>query len=203
MKSKAIWSAIFICLLLGFSEAEVTELALFSKEEVKVGDVVEAVNYFKGLGEKDAVLRLIELGWAGWEEDSGQLERACWVASALYHPRDPHEVQNGYLGGLSLPDFPNRWRDWTAFPLVEAAGAYIVMDEGQSGTGGQVSIVGYLAWCMRWGKFREEMLQKPVLEAVRRELVNLFSSEEWASVPFETETHGRETEAYMLGQVAE
>lgn len=176
---KIIIHAITMLILCGISNC--SDLPnLFKSKKFTTKDISEAVNHFQSMGEKQAVISLINVGWDSssvQKQGFSTRERAFWIASLLYRPRDPSD--NMYIGGLSLPILKNKYLDWYYYPLIDINGCYFVLSEGISGAGAERGIVEYIANCQQFGKFRENQIKILNLEESRDILDNFFVSKKW------------------------
>jgi hypothetical protein len=180
---------------------------LFKSEKFTTKDVYDAVNIYQKMGEKQAVINLISVGWDSSsvkKQKFSTQERAFWIASLLYAPRDPSGKM--YIGGLSLPPIKNKYLDWYYYPLIEIDGLYFVLAEGISGAGVPIGIVDYIAGCQQWGTFRENQLKIVNVKQSGEKLEGFFASKKWLDLYSKDDLFSQrqksEIENFMRSQIA-
>lgn len=177
------------------------QLALFSKQDFTCADVALAVNHFVELGQKRAVLELIDVGWPDdVHRMYSRTERTFWIASILYRPRDSSVVGSGYLGGLGLPKMKDMDLNWPYFPAVEIDKQYFILASGSVGTGVPRDILQYIVWCQRYGTFRETRVPVPEPKSLTVSLDKFFESPKWVAF-MKVSILREETERFMRNQI--
>ncbi len=151
---------------------------LFRDNDFTAYDIAEAANYFVGLGEKRAVVKLVELGWP----DDGHVERCIWMALILYGPRDNRLGPREFVLPSALQDFSKKHCYLKHRPLIEVGGMYLVLEKDIPVSGGSTSIIHYLDQCQRAGVFRADKVPVIPPEALKGALDAILSSEQWSEI---------------------
>ncbi len=173
----------WLCLLIGLlvcltcASLSASELPrLLTHKEFSCTDLIDATNYYIGLGEKAALAECLEISRRAENVDLvttyfDRVERLTWLCRMLYQANQGAFLRPPMLGALSLPiaDMPKE--QWPYYPLCRSGDVFFVMAEGYALSGVAERLHDYIRYCQLHAKFRTKKL-RPVSRALAQESLN-------------------------------
>ncbi|MGY8750340.1 MAG: hypothetical protein ACKVHR_20050 [Pirellulales bacterium] len=146
--------------------------------------LADAVNYYIGIGEKQALIELQALARDDFDFSNGFAvnERIGWVCRVLYKSNDGNPLRPPAFGGLSLPRSSMPLANWPIYPAAKTGSTYVVLSEGYSLAGKAEPVSSYLGYCQSNGTFIKQRIKVPNRQTAISDSLNLRKSARWTSI---------------------